>query len=99
LITNNRQSKAKVGVVIYVLDQYSYKCHQDIEIKRGDFETIFINIEKHNILVGEVYRIPNTNEPISVEIYNKLITNVMNTKLDVIRILQLLIICRKEPRS
>ena len=80
-----RQSKSRGGVAIFVLDSLTYQRRDDIEINiEGEFESIFIEIEKHNLLVGEVYRIPNTSEAISVDRYNKLTNNIMNTNLNAI---------------
>lgn len=83
LIVNNRQLKTKGGVAIYIIDSLSHKRLEDIEIE-GEFETIFVEIDKHNLLVGEVYRIPNTNENKSVERYNTVISKIMKTKLNVV---------------
>jgi len=85
LIANNRQTKTKGGVAIYIIDSLSHKRREDIEINiEGEFETIFVEIDKHKLLVGEVYRIPNTNENKSVERYNTIINKIMNTKLNVV---------------
>ena len=49
-----------------------------------EFESLFLEIETPNILIGEVYRLPNTSETISIDRYNKPINNIMETKLNVI---------------
>ena len=51
-------------------------CSEDIEV--------FLEIGTPNILIGEVYRIANTSEIISLDRYNKLINNIIETKLNVI---------------
>ena len=74
LIANNRQSKTKGGVAIYIIDSFTYQRRQNIGINiEGEFETLFVEINKQKLLVGEVYRIPNTNENKSVERYNTLV--------------------------
>ena len=51
-----------------------------------EFESIIIelNNKKHNLIVGEIYRIPNTNEQTSIERYEQIIKNLHTHKGDII---------------
>jgi hypothetical protein len=85
LIANNRQTKTKGGVAIYITNSLSHTRREDIEINiEGEFETLFVEIDKHKLILGEIYRIPNTNENKSVERYNTIINKIMNTKLNMV---------------
>ena len=52
----------------------------------GQFESIAVEVEtknsKHNIIIAEIYRVPNTNEQLSIERYDQMVTALDHTKCD-----------------
>ena len=52
----------------------------------GSFESIFIEIQSTNFkaLVGEIYRVPNTNEANSLAMYENILKNLQNYKHNII---------------
>jgi hypothetical protein len=62
-----RQNKRGGGVMLLIKNGLSYKVREDLSMSSKIIECIFIEIEKHvfnstqNILVGCIYRPPNTN--------------------------------------
>jgi urease beta subunit len=70
-----------------------YKCHEfqfsirdDLTINENQqFETIFAEIchGKSKIVVGEVYRVPNTNEKLSIQRYETILQKLKNINGDV----------------
>ena len=84
-IYKNRQSMSRGGVAIYIRDDIKFKLREDIgSDTEGKFESIFIEVitnPKH-IIVGEVYRTPNSNEAQSIESYKSIINQINNTKLE-----------------
>ena len=52
----------------------------------GIFESIFVEIKsnKSNMLIGEIYRIPNTNELSSISKYNTIAKKLQKYKHDII---------------
>ena len=54
----------------------------------GEFESIVLEIQskynKPNIIVSEIYRIPNTNERLSIERFEHIVTALSNSKCDII---------------
>lgn len=84
------------GVSIYVHD--SIQSHRNVNLsifKEGAFESLFVDIEHgtSNVLVGEIYRVPNTSERNFLEDYEKIISKVphntiigMDQNLDYLKI-------------
>ena len=78
MVYRNRKTKTKGGVAIYFLESYNF---HEIELENltcdAEFESIFIEIKlpKRNLVVGEIYRVPRTNEKLSIQRYE----NVVNT--------------------
>ena len=53
----------------------------------GEFESIIIEIKNKaskNIIIGEIYRVPNTSVRESIVRYEKIMTDIANTKNDII---------------
>ncbi len=82
LETRNRAMNSRGGVAIYIRSDISYKRRNDLELNiDGEFESIFVETlsQKMKTIVGEIYRIPNTNEIESLNRYeivlNKLPTD------------------------
>jgi hypothetical protein len=79
MVCNNRKKITKGGVAIYIKNHISFKVRDDISMfYEGEFETIFIETtaSNHRAVVGEIYRIPNTSEEISVQRYESLLTKL-----------------------
>ena len=87
LITKNRQLLSKGGVAMYIKDQIHFKLLENLSIfHEGEFESIFIETTLHNkrYVVGEVYRIPDTSEVLSVKRYECLLNKLNATGANVI---------------
>ena len=83
----SRSSLTRGGVAIYLLNDINYKERQDLCIHlEGQFESIAVEVEtknsKHNIIIAEIYRVPNTNERLSIERYDQMVTALGHTKCD-----------------
>jgi hypothetical protein len=75
------------GVAMYLKDNIKYKLRNDLEIHiDGEFECLFIEAQLNNkqVIVGEVYRVPNTNEIDSIARFDQILNNLENSKLDII---------------
>jgi len=79
----NRKSLSRGGVAIYIKNGIKYNRCDEIGINiEGEFESIFVDVisrPKH-VIVGEVYRVPNTSESKSVEYYKSIINKINNLK-------------------
>ena len=88
LVSKNRKVLSKGGVAIYIREQIPFKIREDLSVfHEGEFETIFIETTGANhAIVGEVYRIPNSPEVISVERFESLLAklNALNQKTSII---------------
>ena len=62
-ICKYRQHKKGGGVSLFVKKQFRYNERADVGVFNSDIESIFIelHIENENIIIGTVYRPPNTN--------------------------------------
>jgi cellulose biosynthesis protein BcsQ len=81
LISRHRSERKRGGVAIYVNDSLSYENREDLNIFiEGHFESIFIDIPMNNkkFTVGEIYRVPNTNQQLSIERYNETFKKLRN---------------------
>jgi len=81
LITRNRPNSSRGGVAIYIKSDYKYIERHDLEINNpGVFESIFLEVKssKMNTIIGEIYRIPNTNEIQTIDMYNKIVQKIQN---------------------
>ena len=54
----------------------------------GHFESITVEVDakqcRHNLIISEIYRVPNTNERTSIERYDEMVTGFGRTKCDII---------------
>lgn len=84
----NRSNKVRGGgVAIYVKECYNYEIRHDLSIfDEGNFESIFIevNSKSDKLIVGEIYRIPNSNVDQSLEYYESTISKLINYKHNII---------------
>lgn len=76
----HRSNKTRGGVAVYVREHIKYKTRTDISIfHEGVLETCFIEIENKsnkNIIVGEMYRVPGTDERLFLNEYNKILETI-----------------------
>ena len=75
----SRNTLSKGGVAIYVLMELNYMEKPDLCVNiEGEFESIAIEVkdiyDKQNAIIAEIYRVPNTNERISIERYDEFVT-------------------------
>lgn len=81
MIYKNRIIKSRGGVLIYLLKKYKYNVVEELSIfKEGEFEAVFAEAEYHKnkLMVGEIYRIPNTNANESLSRYETILENLKN---------------------
>ena len=86
-VNRNRIHSSRGGVAIYIHDKHKFKLRDDIAINvTGIFESIFIEVNSDNLkaVVGEIYRVPNTNEVNSINMYSQIISKLQNYKNDII---------------
>ncbi len=84
---NFRKNIGRGGVAIYIHNKLKYKLRDDLALfEEGFFESCFIEIfnGKKNFIVGEVYRVPNTNENNLIEKYESIIDMVNNENKNLI---------------
>lgn len=88
-IHQSRKLLTKGGVAIYIRDTFNYKEWRDLCINaEGEFESIAAEIEVKNggknLIIAEIYRVPNTPERESVERYDRCIASFDQTKCDIL---------------
>jgi gamma-glutamylcyclotransferase (GGCT)/AIG2-like uncharacterized protein YtfP len=86
---NNRKIKKQGGVAVYINNKLKYTTRQDLSIfHEGILECCFIELpslnKEKNIIVGEVYRVPGTNENFFLQEIDKLLKQVNNEKKEII---------------
>ena len=88
MINAFRKNKKRGGVSILVKLGISFIERSDISLfDEGTFESIFIEIpqkKRPNIIIGEVYRVPGTNEQDFIGKYGNIITKVKAEKKSLI---------------
>ena len=87
LICRNRINRKKGGVAIYVKNDIHFKHRPDIELNIDcEFESIFIEATLNNstFIVGEIYRIPNSNELESVTRFETILNKLSKIKNNII---------------
>ena len=78
LITNNRSAKKGGGVGFYVTQDLNCELLEKFTVMSDSFESIFIEIKAPNrrsIIVGEIYRPPNSNAVEFVELLHDLFSD------------------------
>ena len=71
------------GVAMYIKDGFEYCERHDICINVDEeFETLFIEIKSvgRKIILGEIYRIPDTNEKTSIARFNNILEKLNTEK-------------------
>ena len=62
----SRTNLSRCGVAIYLLDDFNHRERPDLYKNiEGHFESITVEIDvkqgRHNLIIAEIYRVPNTN--------------------------------------
>ena len=88
-VSVNRTSLTRGGVAMYIANSFTYKERFDLCINiEGEFESIAVEItdklQKQNTVVAEVYRVPNTNESLSIQRYEEIVANICGNTNQVI---------------
>ncbi len=83
------ENSSRGGVAIYIRDGLKYKASEDLStLQEGEFESIFVEILSGNrnksVVVGEIYRVPNLDENISLERYDAVLGKLQKLKKSVI---------------
>ena len=82
-VYKNRINRAKGGVGLYIKNDYQFKARDDLStFIEGEFETIFVEVKSkpNNLIIGEVYRVPNTSDELSIKRYDDALTKVLANK-------------------
>lgn len=86
LVACNREGKGG-GVAIYILNEIPFNIRWDLCLNyEKEFETIVIEatLNKQKLIIGEVYRVPNTSEKDSVDRYKSFIEKLQQGNSDII---------------
>ena len=78
LLTNNRTKKRGGGVGLYVTDNLESSMIEELSLMSDELESIFIEIivpGKQNMIVGEIYRPPNSNPTKFIETLQTLLSS------------------------
>ena len=83
----HRKEKSRGGVGIFIDKKIKYKVRHDLSLfDEGSFESIFLEItcKNKNTVVGEIYRVPNTNELSFIDKYSSIIDTINSENKDII---------------
>ena len=78
LVTNNRTGKRGGGVGFYITKNLNYDVLHEFNVISEVFESVFIEIKvpnRNNIIVGEIYRPPNSSPIEFTELFHALLSN------------------------
>jgi hypothetical protein len=88
MVNAYRTNKQRGGVSVLVKLGINFVERKDISIfEEGKFESVFIEVpqvRRPNIVIGEVYRVPGTNEQEFIEKYGNIITKIKSEKKSLI---------------
>jgi hypothetical protein len=87
LVYKNRKNKCRGGVAIYIKDNFTFTVREDLSIyQEGEFESLFleVNSNMNKCIVGEVYRVPNSNIDTSIRYYERIVENLSAYKHNII---------------
>ena len=78
----NRKNKKGGGVGILINNQLKYKCIPDLNLNEPHIESFFIELNgnKRNMLIGSMYRAPNTNTKLFTSNFTQLCKKINETK-------------------
>ena len=88
-VHRSRTIRKHGGVAMYISNSISFNERPDLEeFIEGEFESIFIEVKaiglSKKLIVGEIYRPPNTNERQSIANYERVLTKICNSNCDVL---------------
>ena len=86
-VEKHRQNSRGGGVALYVNDKYDFKIREDLSFfEESLFESIFVEINTgtRNLVLGEVYRVPNTNVQYFNVKYEDLVSSIINEKKELL---------------
>ena len=86
LVCKNRQGKGG-GVAMYIKEEFNYKVIEEYSVfEQGEFESLIVEVNKNNkrAMLGEVYRVPNTNATSSLTKYENLLQHLQNYRHPII---------------
>ena len=81
-ICKNRVNMRRGGVCMYINDSIQFNLRDDLAIfEEGEFESIFIETANtiNTTIVGEIYRIPNTNSTLALARYDNILSKLSNS--------------------
>ena len=87
LFEEHRKNMTRGGVAIYVSKNLNFKDRSDLNVfQEGIFESCFVEItmKGKNVIIGEIYRVPGTNELDFIQKYENIITSVHRERKDII---------------
>lgn len=87
LVCKNRKVGMRGGIAMYILNSLPYVTREDLEINIDlEFESLFVEVKtkEQNTIVGEIYRVPNTNERSSIERFHNVANKLKGIKCDII---------------
>ncbi len=79
LYDEHRKNITRGGVAIYVNKKLKYKERKDLNVfDEGKFESCFMEIicKSRNIVIGEIYKIPGTNENDFIKTYEDIVKKI-----------------------
>lgn len=88
-VHKNRINRSRGGVAMYILDTFTFKERPDLCINiENQFESIAAEVKavngKKNLILAEIYRVPNTNERQSISRYEEMIAAINSEQTDLI---------------
>ena len=86
MVQINRPSKKGGGLAIYIRQSINYKQRPDLECNiENEFESLFLEAKtKHKLIIGEIYRVTNTNESESILRYENILNKLTTENKDII---------------
>jgi len=87
MVSHERKKGKGGGLAIYVHKDFSFNLREDLEVNiNQEFESLFIEVNKcgKKLIIGEIYRVPNTSEKLSLERYKMVMDNLKSYNGDVI---------------
>ncbi len=79
LFCRNRERMRRGGIAIYIRQDLQCNRRDDISINvEGEFESLFLEISGScpPSLIGEIYRVPNTNRKTAIDRFTELLNNL-----------------------
>ncbi len=86
-IYKNRKANSRGGVAMYIKEGIKFVNRGDLEIHcDSEFESLIIEatFSNSNVIVAELYRVPNTSESLSLDRFDQVVSNLSLTNKPVI---------------